>query len=92
MADKLVNHGLHGLKPRITRIKTGQVTLELALIFICLVLLLFGSLKIFFWANDRFVSRQKGYEATRVDAGSSDPGAEVDESAYPKLNIFGGKE
>lgn len=89
MADELVNHGLHGLKPRITRIKTGQVTLELALTFICLLFLLLGGLKIFFWANERFVFRQKGYEATRVTAGSSNPGIGVDESGYPKLNIFG---
>ncbi|MFH0762490.1 MAG: hypothetical protein V1925_01200 [Candidatus Omnitrophota bacterium] len=81
MADKLVIE--QNLKFK------GQVTLEALLIFFCLFILLLGCFKIFFWANQRFVLRQRDYEATRVDAGSSDSGKEVDESKYPKLNIFG---
>lgn len=75
--------------------KKGQVTLEIALALTCIFLLLLGSMKIFLWANNRFIIRQEDYESDptkgRVAAGSSGSGAEVivDESAYPKLDIFG---
>lgn len=69
--------------------KKAQVTLEIALGLVCVFILLFGAVKIFMWANNRFIMRQEDYEKTRVTAGSSNPGLEVDESAYPKLDIFG---
>lgn len=36
------------------------------------LLLLFGSLKVFLWINERLVERQVNYEKTRVSAGSQD--------------------
>ncbi|MDP3723315.1 MAG: hypothetical protein Q8R91_07455 [Candidatus Omnitrophota bacterium] len=38
------------------------------------LLLLFGSLKVFLWINERLVTRQLYYESTRVAAGSINPG------------------
>ena len=72
--------------------KKAQATIEVTLAFICFFLLLFGTLKIFIWMNERMVRRQQDYEATRVEAGSigdGDPGVYVDESDYPRLDIFG---
>ena len=69
--------------------KRAQVSLELALAFISIFLLLFGTLNLFFWMNERLVLRQRDYEETRVKAGAHHAGIRVDESNYPKLNIFG---
>ena len=76
--------------------KKAQATIELTLAFICFFLLLFGTLKIFIWMNERMVRRQQDYEATRVAAGKLEPGqtledvgADLDESDYPRLDIFG---
>ena len=69
----------------------AQVSLELALSLICVFLLLLGCLKVFVWVNSRLVMRQEDYERSRVSAGSGTSGQEtqVDESRYPKLDIFG---
>lgn len=82
--------GKRYLKNRMRRFLslTGQVSLEIALSLICVFLLLGGSLAIFLWANNRFILRQEDYEKTRVEAGSNEPGKEIDESKYPKLDIF----
>ena len=48
----------------------GQASLEMTVAFIGVLLLLFGSLKVFLWVNERIVQRQKSYEATRVSGGS----------------------
>jgi len=70
--------------------KKSQVSLELTASLIVLFILIGGIVKIFLWVNKRMVLRQELYEQGRVDAGSA--GAEpVDESLFPKLNIFGEK-
>lgn len=46
------------------------------------LLLLFGSLKVFLWINERLVKRQVSYEATRVSGGNWDEPSK-------KLDIFG---
>lgn len=69
----------------------GQATLELAVSFICVFILIFGSLSVFVWVNKRLVHQQEEYEETRVTAGADQPGRGVDyadESRYPKLDIF----
>lgn len=71
--------------------KRAQATIEVTLAFICFLLLLFGSIKIFIWINERVVRRQEDYEVTRVQAGAINPNEEgvyVDESNYPQLDIF----
>jgi len=74
------------------RIKAkGQASLELAASFICILLLLWASFKVFLWVTERFVVRQEDYEASRVSAGDYNPGVEVNESnvaKYPRLNVF----
>ncbi len=72
--------------------RNGQSTLELTVALVAVFILLLGTVKIFVWVNEQMVLRQEDYEATRVAAASDNPGIEVDESGYPKLDIFGGKE
>lgn len=67
----------------------GQSSLELTVALIAAFILLLGTVKLFVWVNERMVLRQEDYEATRVAAASDNPGVEVDESAYPLLDIFG---
>lgn len=69
----------------------GQATLELAVSFICVFILIFGALSVFVWVNKRLIHQQEDYEETRVTAGADSPGQEVDytnEGRYPKLDIF----
>jgi hypothetical protein len=51
------------------RCKKGQSTLELAVVFISMILLMGGMIKIWFWSNNQIVERQLRYNATRVAAG-----------------------
>jgi len=69
--------------------KGAQSSLELAASLVVIFILLFGSLQVFFWVNKRLVQRQKDYESQRVVAGNSVSEVKVDETNYPKLNIFG---
>lgn len=81
------------LKDRVGRVrqigKGAQSSLELAASLVVIFILLFGSLQVFFWVNKRLVQRQKDYESQRVTAGNSGSEVKVDETNYPKLNIFG---
>jgi len=54
--------------------KKAQVTLESALAFIALIMLLYGSVNIWLWFNRNLAERQPPYNQTRVAAGSSNPG------------------
>ena len=67
----------------------AQSTLEITVALVAVFILLLGSTKVFVWVNEQMVLRQEGYESTRVAAGSTNPGVQVDESGYPLLNIFG---
>jgi hypothetical protein len=51
-------------------VKKGQSTLEMALAFIVIVLLVGGIVKIWLWSNQQIVERQLRYNATRVQAGT----------------------
>ena len=68
--------------------RRGQASLEMTLALIGALLLLFGSLKVFLWVNERMVSRQLSYEATRTAAGNhASPGTAWVEP-QKRLNIF----
>ncbi|MDD5004884.1 MAG: hypothetical protein PHS93_00030 [Candidatus Omnitrophica bacterium] len=72
--------------------KRAQATLEITLAFICLTVLLSGAIYMFIWFTERLAHRQEDYESTRVAAGSIAAGNEgvyINESNYPKLDIFG---
>lgn len=47
----------------------GQATLEIALIFVAVLLFLLGMLRIFFWANNDLMARQRDYMQTRDEQG-----------------------
>lgn len=73
----------------------AQVSLEVTVAFICIMVLLFASVRIFVWMNQRMVQRQKDYEDTRIAAGSIEAGESgvyvdySDEEKYPKMDILG---
>jgi len=69
--------------------RNGQSTLEVTVALVAAFILLFGAVKVFVWVNERMVLRQEQYEATRVEAASDSPGLELDESNFPRLDIFG---
>lgn len=48
----------------------AQASLEMTVALIGMILLLFGSLKLFLWLNERLVTRHQNYEATRVSGGA----------------------
>jgi hypothetical protein len=84
----------------IRRTSRGQSSLEMSAALILVLILLVGAVKLFLWLNASLVYRQSDYEKSRVAAGSTPltgvsltsqsdtKGVEVDESAYPKLDIF----
>ena len=63
------------------RIKKAQATLEFTLMFVIMVALLFGLLSMWKWSVGSIVKRQQAYNATRLSAGSDNPGASYDYSA-----------
>ncbi len=65
-----------------TQIK-GQVSLELAMAIICILILLLASVKLGTWVIGRMVVRQEDFEASRASAGATTIGEEVDESKDP---------
>ena len=65
----------------------GQASLEVTVALIGALLLLFGSLKIFLWLNDRLVRRQQAYESTRAAAGRS-TGAVMGYEPSETLSVF----
>ena len=69
----------------------GQVSLELGAAFLCVFILLLASVKLCTWAVGRMVVRQEDFEGSRVEAGSTNIGVEVDESdsaRYQELHFF----
>ncbi len=54
--------------------KRGQGSLEIAVVFVCLFLLIGGIMKMWFWMNYNIVRRQQKYNETRRDAGTSPVG------------------
>lgn len=71
----------------------AQVTVEAALVFVTIIMLLFGILNIWLNFNQNLVDRQPPYNATRVEAGSSNPGAWPVSGQVPltENSVFGGK-
>jgi uncharacterized protein (UPF0333 family) len=49
----------------------GQASLETAIAFVMVILLLAGIIKMWFWANNQIVQRQVRYNASRVAAGTA---------------------
>ncbi len=54
--------------------KKAQVTLETALVFVALIMLLSGSVNIWLWFNRNLAERQPPFNQTRVAAGSTNVG------------------
>lgn len=73
--------------------RDAQVTVEVALVFVVLVLLLFGILQFWLNFNQNLVQRQPPYNASRVNAGSSEPGKWPVSSQEPltEEKVFGGR-
>ena len=60
----------------LTTKRAGQASIESAIALIGALLLLLGSVKVFFWITTRLIRRQQYYQCTRVEAGSdAAPGA-----------------
>lgn len=82
---------------RCNRSYRGQAALEVTVALIGAIVLLFGSLKVFLWINERLISRQIAYDegkpgtgaGGRVDAGSRTDGQLVlwEEPSKP-LRVF----
>jgi hypothetical protein len=53
--------------------KRAQTSIEATLAFVCILVLLFGAVRIFIWFSERIAHRQEDYEAQRVQAGSQPP-------------------
>ena len=51
----------------------GQASLEMTVALIGALILLFGSLKVFLWINQRIIQRQVSYEATRTGGQRTEP-------------------
>ncbi len=68
--------------------KKAQATLEIAAAFACILILIFGTMQIFLWANKSFISRQQLYQKDRKDAANSPVEMQVNETDIPDLNIF----
>jgi len=69
----------------------GQVSLELATAFFCILLILVASARLCTWAIGRMVVRQEDFENSRITAASTNIGVEVDESnpaRYQDLHFF----
>lgn len=56
---------------KLTCDKKGQSTLEVALTFIMVILLVGGIIKIWLWSNEQIIRRQIKYNETRVSAGTA---------------------
>ncbi len=69
------------------RKRKGQSTLELTLVIGALFLLIAGTVRIMGWFNQDMVGRQGAFIASRVQAGSSSPGAEISYST-PRLSVL----
>lgn len=52
------------------RFQRAQVTLEISLTLIAVLLFVLGMLRIWFWLNDDLYQRQKDYISTRKDLGT----------------------
>jgi uncharacterized protein (UPF0333 family) len=84
--------GKKRINPELRIGRGGQVSLELAAVFVCILLLLYGTMKVFVWVNQSLVTRQQDFDDTRVSAASSKAEIQVneaDKNKYPPLKIFG---
>ena len=60
----------------------GQVTLELALAIVMVMLLFWAAGMVFLWINSQLFIRQRSYESTRTTGGV------IDEDTLPHLDFF----
>jgi hypothetical protein len=70
--------------------RAGQASLEMTLAMLGALLLLLASAKVYLWINERLVTRQLAYEATRVAAGSAQPGVWDNSASQLRLDFFPG--
>ncbi|MCX5706984.1 MAG: hypothetical protein NTW13_04950 [Candidatus Omnitrophica bacterium] len=57
--------------------KKAQATLEFTVIFVIIIMLLFGLLGLWKWSADNIVRRQMWYKGSRVPAGSGSADSRV---------------
>ncbi len=71
--------------------KEAQVSVEVALVFVAVIMLLFGILQFWLNFNQNLVQRQPSYNSSRVAAGSSEPGKWPVSSQKPltEESVFG---
>jgi len=69
---------------------TGQASLEMTLAMIGALLLVAAGAKVYLWINERLISRQQAYEASRVVAGSTQPGVFDNSASQVRLDLFSG--
>ena len=62
------------------KIKNAQATIEFTLIFVIIIALLASLFTMWKWSTDSIVSRQKWYNANRVEAGY---GPNTEKESYP---------
>lgn len=65
---------------------TGQVSLELATAFVCILMLLLASVKLSVWVVGQMVTREQGYRDTRITGGNA--GDPVNEPTNKPLDFF----
>ncbi len=82
-----------GYSPCRIRNRRAQVTIEVAVVFVTLIMLLYGILNVWLNFNQNLVNRQPPYNVTRVEAGSSNPGVWSVSTQTPltEEDVFGGK-
>ncbi|MFA4993178.1 MAG: hypothetical protein WC571_04335 [Candidatus Omnitrophota bacterium] len=56
---------------KLRRGKRAQTTVEIAFVFVGIVVLFAAIMQIWFWSNKQIVLRQESYNAKRVEAGTS---------------------
>jgi len=73
--------------------RRAQVSVEVALVFVAIILLLYGILQFWLNFNQNLVQRQPPYNASRVAAGSSEAGKWPVSQQMPltEESVFGGK-
>ena len=63
--------------------KKAQVSLEIAIIFISIVLFLLGVIRIWVWSQSQLIGRQKSFNSTRVEAGTVEKEDEIKPLVWP---------
>ena len=65
-------------------IKKAQATLEFAVVFVIMIMLLFGMLSLWKWSSDRIVKRQVEYNSTRLAVANDT----LDPTIVPSIKVY----